>query len=431
VPDRRPKVLTVLLDGRRAGIVKESAGGQLTLTYDDAYRRAPGHVPVSLSMPFASSTHGDDVVRSFMWGLLPDSERVLDRWARAYQVSARNPFGLLAHIGEDCAGAVQFVRSEREGELLAGTGGIEWIDEAEVARRLRLLRRDPAAWHASETGQFSLAGAQAKTALHFDPLRRRWGDPWGAMATTHILKPAVTGFDDHDLNEHLCLEAARGLGLPAARSWVGAFGGERAIVVERFDRRAFEGSVFRIHQEDACQALGVPPTAKYQYEGGPSPEDIIRLLRTSARSAAVAERDVHRFVDALAFNWLIAGTDAHAKNYSLLIGHRQTRLAPLHDVSSPLPYDEMYLPRLKLAMRVGSEYRLNAISGRHWRDLAAGTALDPDTVIARIHRLASLLPACFEYAASDPAVRALASDLPGRLLERVTDRVRRCQAALG
>ena len=428
--DRRTKALVVLLYGRHAGVVEEGDDGRLSFTYGDDHRRDQHAVPISLSMPVARPTHGDTVVRPFMWGLLPDSEQVLERWARTYQVSARNPFALLTNVGEDCAGAVQFVRPDRADKLIAGSGGIDWIDNAEVARRLRILRRDPAAWHVSESGQFSLAGAQAKTALHFDPDSHRWGDPWGSVPTTHILKPAVTGFDDHDLNEHLCLEAARGLGLPAARSQVGSFDGERVIVVERYDRRVVDGSVIRIHQEDTCQALGVPPTQKYQNEGGPAPEDIVRLLRAETRPPASAEQDVRRFVDALAFNWLIAGTDAHAKNYSLLIGPRQVHLAPLYDVSSALSYDDMYLPRLKVAMRIGREYRLEAIGGRHWREFAANNAQDPDALIARIHDLAVELPASLSRAASDPAVRALATDLPGRLVERVTARARRCQTAL-
>jgi serine/threonine-protein kinase HipA len=116
--------------------------------------------------------------------------------------------------------------------LLTGEGGIDWLDETEIGRRLRRLRGDPTAWHLSATGQFSLAGAQAKTALHYDPASGRWGDPYGVTPTTHIIKPAVTGFDDHDLNEHLCLRAARVLGLEAASSEVMTFDGERAIVLQ-------------------------------------------------------------------------------------------------------------------------------------------------------------------------------------------------------
>lgn len=42
---------------------------------------------------------------------------------------------------------------------------------------------------------------------------------------------------------------------------------------------------------------------------------------------------MRRFADALALNWLIGGTDAHAKNYSFLYPRSIARLAPLHDVA--------------------------------------------------------------------------------------------------
>ena len=212
------KVLVVLMSRRRAGVITEGDRGQLELTYDDAWRDDTEATPLSLSMPLAARSHDDPVVRAFLWGLLPDSDQVLERWATKYHVSSRNPFALLRYVGEDSAGAAQFAVREHVDALVAGDGGVEWIDDEEVAARLRILRKDPAAWHAARSGQFSLAGAQAKTALHYDELTRRWGDPWGVVPTTHILKPTVTGLDDHDLNEHLCLEAARRLGLLAARS---------------------------------------------------------------------------------------------------------------------------------------------------------------------------------------------------------------------
>lgn len=120
-------------------------------------------------MPITRREHGDGAVRAFLWGLLPDSERVLDKWAATYHVSARNPFALLRHVGDDCAGAVPLVNPSRVNSILAGEGGIDWLTEDDVAHRLRVLRRDPAAWHVDNTGQFSLAGAQAKTALCWDP----------------------------------------------------------------------------------------------------------------------------------------------------------------------------------------------------------------------------------------------------------------------
>jgi serine/threonine-protein kinase HipA len=249
------------------------------------------------------------------------------------------------------------------------------------------------------------------------------------VPTTHIIKPAVTGLDDHDLNEHICLSAARELDIDAAPTEIVSFAGERAIVVTRYDRlRLPDGSVRRVHQEDLCQALGVPPDGKYQNEGGPSPERILELLR---RFTATTMGDVTvRFLDALAFNWLIAGTDAHAKNYSILLSGPGVRLAPLYDVSSALPYDDLYLPELKLAMRIGGEYGVTKIQGRHWRRLAEATGLDPDEVVHRIGRIAAYLPAAFAEAVHSGPVAAVGGDLPERLLQRVTARASRCQDEL-
>ncbi|NMO55050.1 type II toxin-antitoxin system HipA family toxin [Actinoplanes sp. TBRC 11911] len=423
--------MIVLLGGRHVGELRQGKGGKLTLTYDSDYRLAADALPLSLSMPLAVAEHDDPVIRAFCQGLLPDNEAVLDRWGREFQVSSGNPFALLSHVGEDCAGAVQFALPDRVEGLLARTGSVAWLTEEGVAERLRALRRDPSAWHLAGTGQFSLAGAQAKTALHHDASTGRWGDPSGAIPTTHILKPAIAGLDDHDLNEHLCLQAARSVGILAASSRVLSFAGERAVVVDRYDRfPGGSGIVRRLHQEDMCQTLGIPPATKYQSEGGPTPEQIIRLMRDTIRPPTVADLDIERFVDALALNWIIAGTDAHAKNFSLLLTADQIRLAPLYDVASSLPYDEMYLPRLRLAMKIGSEYRVEGITGRHWRAFAERNRLDPDRTVERVDRLAERLPAAFRAAADDATVKALDSELPDRLAGRVAEHAEKCRRAL-
>jgi len=423
--------LVVLLGGTRAGVVTADARGRLALAYDDEYRAGRNPTPLSLSLPLVQADHGDGPVRAFLWGLLPDNEQVIQRWARTYHVSAGNPFALLRHLGEDCAGAAQFVRSDRVDALAAGKGDVQWLDEDEVADRLRTLRRDPTAWHLREAGQFSLAGAQAKTALYRDEETGRWGEPYGATPTTHILKPAVTGLDDHDLNEHVSLSAAAALGMATASSSVGRFGSERAIVVERYDRlRRPDGTVTRVHQEDLCQALGLPPTRKYQNEAGPTPEQIIAVLRDNVRPASAAAHAVDRLVDALAYNWIIGGTDAHAKNYSLLLAGDQVRLARLYDIASALAYDDMYLPRLRMAMKIGGEYGVEATNGRHWRRFAASTGLDPDVVVARLDDLAARAPDAFVTASKDKAVRALRSPLPGRLVDRVAARAAVCRRGL-
>lgn len=416
------KALAVLLYDRLAGELTRD-NGRLTFRYDPSYTADLGATPLSLSMPLEQPQHGHAVVEPFLLGLLPDNDAVLRRWARTFGVRPNNPFALLAYVGEDCAGAVQFVRPDRVDQL--GAGGVEWLDEAQVAERLRQLRQDPTAWQLTgSTGQFSLAGAQAKTALHFDG--SRWGVPTGRIPTTHILKPAIAALDDHDLNEHLCLDLAHRLGLTAARSRIGDFAGERALVVSRYDRmRTDEGTWQRVHQEDMCQALGVRPDHKYQSEGGPSPEQIGMLLRSTAPPDG-ADAAVAAFVDALALNWVLAGTDAHAKNYSILLSGGAVRLAPLYDLASALPYGDIDQHRLVFPMRIGGEYALSYLGRSNWVRLAAAVGLDPDETVDRIADIAARTPDALAAACAAPEVVALGRPMPDRLLAAVRDRALRC-----
>lgn len=121
--------------------MNNDARGRLTFVYDSNWREARGSYPISLSMPLAAEEHGPAAVQAFLWGLLPDNERVLDRWAKKFQVSARNVFALISHVGEDCAGAVQFITPDRLEVLRSGTlDKVEWLDEADIATRLKALR---------------------------------------------------------------------------------------------------------------------------------------------------------------------------------------------------------------------------------------------------------------------------------------------------
>jgi serine/threonine-protein kinase HipA len=240
--------LVALLDGKEIGRVQRDARGRIKFVYDDEWRKAPGAYPVSLSMPLGAKEHGRAVTEAFLWGLLPDNERVLARWAAKFQVSARNVFALISHVGADCAGAIQFMTPGRWDVLRGGKEDkVEWLSETDIAKRLETLRTDHAAWRLPrDTGQFSLAGAQPKTALLFQ--NDRWGIPSGRLPTTHILKPPTGQFDGHAENEHICLKLARSLGLPTAQSTVMRFKKEIAIVVERYDRQRKGNDIIRVHQ---------------------------------------------------------------------------------------------------------------------------------------------------------------------------------------
>ncbi|MDT8369692.1 MAG: HipA domain-containing protein, partial [Longimicrobiales bacterium] len=168
--------------------------------------------------------------------------------------------------------------------------------------------------------------------------------------------------------------------LPTVQGEIVQWGEARALVIERYDRTAELG---RIHQEDLCQALSVPPDLKYQAEGGPGPGQVADALRlVSSRP----EEDVRTFVDALIFSAIVASTDGHAKNYSILIEPEgRIRLAPLYDMASLLEYPEKVHPqRLKLAMSVGGEYHRHKLRDRHWARLAEEVGIAEERVMARL-----------------------------------------------
>jgi serine/threonine-protein kinase HipA len=428
-------VLDVYMYGIRAGELRRSSRTTITFTYDEPYRSADWATPLSLSMPLSQRQHRGAVVVAFLWGLLPDNLEVVARWARRFGVPRRDPMGLLAHVGQEVAGAVQLATpggGTPEGGTSDGAtpdggihgGAVETVDESWIAGRLRELRTDSTAWMpATDRGLFSLAGTQPKMALRFDG--HDWSLSSGSDPTTHIIKPAVPGLIDHDINEHLCLAAAAGAGVRSAPSRVMRFEDERAIVVRRYDRLVDEaGTVTRVHQEDLCQALGVPPESKYQSDGGPGPESIVALLR---RVDPIGRMElVPRFLDGLAVNWVLVGSDAHAKNYSLLLSGPQVRMAPLYDVASALPYPDLDLRRVRSAMKLGGTYDLDYITGSNWRRLAESTSQDPDALLERIADLCRRLPTAMASAVADDAVQELGSDLPERLCDRLTTRAAQC-----
>jgi serine/threonine-protein kinase HipA len=335
LPDR----LLVYLDGREAGVLQPvEAGVTFRLRYHDEWRRDPDAYPLSLSLPLAAAEHGGLAVRHYLRGLIPDNQARLHEISARFGVSPDDPYAVLARIGEDCPGAVQFAVPARR-EVLANpeAGEITWLEHGEIVELVQALhaRSDDAA-HYLETGRFSLPGALPKLALRWDPEGRRWGLPASRAASTHILKPPLRGVPFHTENEYVCLELARAVGLSTARAERVRFGSLQVLMVERYDRRVEAGEVRRLHQEDLAQALGRDPALKYVGQGAPGVREIVKLLRSHA-----SHRDVDAFVDALVFNWVIVGTDAHVRNYSILIGAGgSVRLAPLYDLASACGFSQ-------------------------------------------------------------------------------------------
>jgi serine/threonine-protein kinase HipA len=417
------KMLRVLLADKDVGHVVQRANGGYRFEYLPEWRHNPHHIPLSRSMPLQQQRHGVRPITNFMWGLLPDNERILDEWAKRLQVSARNPFALLAAVGEDCPGAVQLVPPAHE---LYGRENVKRLTRKELEARMIALKNDPGAGRLVEdTGQFSLAGAQAKTALY--QIRNSWGVPQGRTPTTHIFKPETGRIRHIASNEHFCLELARRLDLPAAISTVEVIGDVPVIIVERYDRVRRTQGVFRVHQEDMCQALGVNPFRKYQSEGGPTIKHIMGLLLESADPNV--DRD--RFMRAQALNFVIAGTDAHARNYSIVYAPGGAfRLAPLYDVISDLPYAADRRDS-SLAMGIDGHRLLKEILPRHWETLATGVNFDADRALGHVRDIVARAPDEAGALVADLRAHRLSNQTLDRLVKELTARCKGLERIYG
>ena len=232
-------------------------------------------------------------------------------------------------------------------------------------------------------------------------------------------------------NEWLCLKIAKAYGLPAAHAEIGHFGAEKALIVERFDRRWSKDQTWlmRLPQEDFCQALGVAPSLKYESDGGPGIREGMQLLLGSQQ----AGEDRDNFFRAQLLFWLLAAIDGHAKNYSLFLEPESAyRMTPLYDVLSAYPLiarGSIPAGKAKMAMSVkgrNRHYHWARIQPRHFLSTAQQVGFSArranilmqemaEKTDAVIEQVSSTLPGDFPVHISGPILDGL-GEQAGRLI---------------
>ncbi|KEY59574.1 type II toxin-antitoxin system HipA family toxin [Serratia sp. DD3] len=390
--------------------------------------------PLSLSLLFTPGNQlwRGNVVRDYFDNLLPDSEGIRRRLAMRYQAASLDPFDLLAELGRDCVGAIQLLNVDEEPTDLFSIN-YRPLSDAKIATRLRNTTEAllPGRQDDTDDLRLSIAGAQEKTALLWH--EEQWCLPEGSTPTTHIFKLPLglvgnmkTNMSTSVENEWLCSLILEEYRLPVAKTQIAQFEEQKALVVERFDRR-WSGDrqwIVRLPQEDMCQALGVSPLRKYQSDGGPGISDIMDILSHSDR----AERDKALFFMAQIIFWLIAATDGHAKNFSIAIEPQgRYHLTPLYDVLSAWPVigsdnNQISWQKCKLAMAVrGSSnyYQLYRIQRRHWIKQGALTGLGRLQVESMINEIISRTPEVIERVSA-----LLPESFPLELAECIFDGMR-------
>lgn len=356
--------------------------GRLNFRYTPEWLSLPDAVALSNSLPLRAEPFDDHHARPFFAGLLPEGQmrRLI---AQQLHVSSQNDFALLDQIGGECAGAVTLL--EHGQTLRRQSPDIQWLCDQEIVAILDELPHRPML--AGKDGlRLSLAGAQDKLPVVFDG--NRIGLPRNGTPSSHILKPPIRNLSETVSNEGYCMALAEAMQLKPAKSQIRSVLGREFLLVERYDRVGNGPSERqRLHQEDFCQALGVPPEMKYQNEGGPDLAQCFELVRHVTRPSAP---QILRMLDFVIFNALIGNHDAHAKNFSLLYAGKSAVLAPLYDVLSTAVYPTL---THKMAMKIGSKYQFNEVQARHWDQFAEAVGLGKAQAKKRILNLAKGMPA--------------------------------------
>lgn len=421
--------LDIFLNGRLVGQLNRKSSGAVDFTYAKNWLAWEHAIPVSRSLPLREDRYIGDPVTAVFENLLPDNDKIRRRLAERTGASGVDAFNLLSKIGRDCVGALQFLP---EGEEPSDANVIEGksVSEKEIAELIRGLEATPLGLNNDDDFRISIAGAQEKTALLFHD--GRWQKPLGTTPTTHILKPAIgklaNGLDlSHSVeNELLCLKLTAALGLDTANAEMQQFEDQKVLVVERFDRRwAKDGRLLRLPQEDFCQALSVPPTLKYESEGGPGILQCLTLLKESDLPRA----DQKFFLKTQIIFWMLHATDGHAKNFSVFLSPGgRFRMTPLYDVLSVRPSyaaHQIQQKQIRLAMAVGHKryYRLNQIMPRHFSQTAKQAGL-PDGLVETIFaELEDAVPTATERVSKD-----LPTDFPDEISEPTFEALRKVSA---
>jgi serine/threonine-protein kinase HipA len=343
--------------------------------YDDGWLKSPGVFSLSLSLPLRQESYTDDAARPFFANLLPEGE-VRELIARQFRLSEQNVFALLEKIGGECAGAVSILP---RGAKPVDRSGYRELDEEGLHKVLAELPNRPLL--AGEKGiRLSLAGAQNKLPVFIDD-KQKIHIATGNSPSTHILKPPIPRIEESVENEAFCMTLAWRMGLPVARVLIRK-NRDTILVVSRYDReQKGDGTVFRLHQEDFCQALGILPEQKYESEGGPSLERCFALLKEHSIRPAADQRAMLGWV---IFNVLVGNADGHAKNLSILFTDKGPRLAPFYDLLSTQVYPNL---AEKFAMKIGGENRSRWLHARNWERFADAISLKRRYVLGTVRSM--------------------------------------------
>jgi serine/threonine-protein kinase HipA len=392
------RTLSVWWAGAIVGTLQVNRHGQMRFAYAAEWLADASRLPISLSLPKQEQPFRQSQCRPFFAGLLPE-ESQREIIAGVLGISKGNDFAFLDALGGDVAGALSLWPEGEVPPTPEPTGTPRPLSDDELIELLDTLPKRPLL--AGREGlRLSLAGAQTKLPVVL--VEGCVALPRPGQPTTHILKPAIARFPHTTENEALVMTLAAAVGLPTAHVAARIVGGRSYLLVTRYDRHFdASGRAYRLHQEDFCQALGIPPERKYAAEGGPTFKAGFDLLRRATAVPAVA---LLGLLDAAIFNLIVGNADAHGKNFSLLYQAAGVTLAPFYDLLSTVAYPDL---SPNLAMKIATRATLEEIGPATWPAFADDIRLAASFVRRRVRELSDAVVAQVPLLPDSPAIAAL------------------------
>ncbi len=374
--------LLILWDEQVVGTLERHGTEKLVFQYSRDWLNNADR-PISLSLPCREKKYSSAISTAFFENLLPENNaRTI--LAFNHRFDKKDTFAFLENFGADCAGALSILPEADKMDF--SPGQYESIN-TELIEALDKIVADPdkfTLFPEMKKARLSIAGAQDKLPVYLE--EDRFYLPLNpGSATTHIIKPVNAAFPDIPRNEAFCMELAQKIGLTVPESRLMKMGPHEFFVINRYDRKMIAKNVIRIHQEDFCQAMGVPAERKYQENGGPGFLQCRQLADEFLSDQGVDVR--MNFARIMTFNYLIGNHDAHGKNFSII--HEQTpQFAPFYDLLST----QVYPLDNKFAMAIGQTYRLDRVKEHSLKKFARDINIRPQ-------KLASLMDETFQAVA--------------------------------
>lgn len=353
------------LDGRLLGTFFETPSGAVAFDYEP-----DATVPISLSLPLSGGWEKESPL-NFLDGLLPEDGNERLRMSMSLDARDDTPFSLLDAV--DATGGLVFTSSDELPK--ADHEPLQLMSPGDLAGQISSHSHSSNWFVEDPRARFSLAGAQGKFTIAMLGSRMYW--PSASLPSTHIVKPEPKKFPGCAALEHFGESLAPLCGVPAPATEIIKADGLVAFSIERFDRvRDPDGYPVRLRTEDLTQAMGLPPSSKYDI----ALADIAALLKARDLGDAL----IYGLFQRVAYNTYIGNCDAHAKNYSLFLTASGVSLCPVYDSLPTRAYPGL---DASLAMSVNEKWYAEEIGLMDWEAEAKACGLDPVRVSEDVGRV--------------------------------------------